>query len=167
MRSLTLAPLTALTALTACGGDVDLSGVYRVDSSVSSSPCGADVPDPTPPAFLSFSRGDFLGSDFFSYAECTDAAATDCRASGGLLEGFFEPRDAGWFGYASFASGPDGSCSLGLDERSATLDGSTLTIESHSYRQDDVDAPCQPAEAEVRGHDMPCTSHSLIVARRL
>lgn len=165
--SLTAAAATAALATSACSDDVDLEGVYRVESSVASEPCGSDLPEADPPAFLKFTRGELLGRAFYSYAECTDAAATDCASSGGLLEGLFEPRDDGWSGTASFASGIDGNCSLGLDERSATLAGATITVESHAYRQEGVDVRCDPAEAEARGRAMPCVAHEQIIATRL
>jgi hypothetical protein len=161
----------AVAAAAACGGgDVDLTGVYRVDRAVASAPCGEDRPVADPPAFLEFSRGDLFGNPFYAYVECTDAAATDCVAVGGVLEGFFEPRDDGWDGYASSASGADDDCQLRVDDRSATLDGDVLVVEEHVYREDHVALPpggCLPDEAEARGEAMPCVAHSRMIATRL
>jgi hypothetical protein len=163
--------LAMAAAAAACGGgDVDLTGVYRVDRAVASSPCGEDQPVADPPAYLEFSRGDLFGNAFYSYVECTDAAATDCVSVGGVFEGFFEPRDDGWGGFASSASGSDAACQLRIDDRSATLREDVLVIEEHVYREDDVALPpggCLPDEAEVRGEAMPCVAHSRIVATRI
>lgn len=166
MRALVLA-----VALAACGGgDVDLTGVYRVDSSVASAPCGDDRPIADPPAFLEFVKGDLLGTPFFSYFECTDAVGTDCAPVGGLLEGFFEPRDDGWVGFSSYASGPDADCMLRIEEKSATLHGDTLVVEEHAHGEDHAAVPaggCTPLEAEARGTAMPCVAHARMTATRL
>jgi hypothetical protein len=171
-----VAPLaTALAAslaasLAACGGDVDLTGVYRVESAVSSRPCGDDQPIADPPAYLKFERGEAFGSTFYSYVACTDAAATECAATGGLLEGFFEPRDDGWLGYSSYASGPDADCELQIQEKTATLDGGRLVVEEHIYREGHLALPpggCTPGEAEARDDAMPCVAHDRITAARL
>jgi len=164
------AALLLAAAAAACGGDaVDLTGVYRVDSAVESAPCGEDRPVARPPAYLKFSRGDFLGNPFYSYEACTDAAAADCAPIGGLLEGFFEPRDHGWAGYSSYASGPDGDCQLRIQDKAATLGDGVIVIEEHVYREDHVALPaggCTPAEAEHRGDAMPCVAHARTIATR-
>ncbi|HWO20187.1 MAG TPA: hypothetical protein VNO30_15480 [Kofleriaceae bacterium] len=170
MRSttLTVSIFAVAAAAAACGGDVDLTGVYRVDRAVASMPCGEDQPVVNPPAFLKFTKGDFLGIPFFSYDECTDAAATDCVSGGG--GGYFEPFDDGWSGFVSSSSGFDGKCSLRIDDQKATLRGDVIDIEAHVYSEEDVALPserCQPEEAEARGDTMPCVSHEQILATRV
>ena len=173
MRSTKLTAILAAAAAAvaaACGGDVDLTGVYRVDRAVASMPCGEDQPVMNPPAFLKFSKGDFFGTPFFSYDECTDAAATDCTSGGGLLGGFFEPFDDGWSGHSSSSSGFGGSCTLRIDDQTATLRGDVIDIEARVFSEEDVALPsdrCQPEEAEARGDTMPCISHEQILATRI
>jgi hypothetical protein len=161
--------LVVIALVAGCGSDVDLTGVYRVDVSVESSPCGVDQPTMMPPAFLKFSREEFFGQDYFAYEECTDATATDCSGPG-LLGGFPEPIDDGWKSLASFSSGTDGHCLLGITEKSALLHGEALVVEDHEYRDDNLDLPqsqCEPEEAEKRRDDLPCIMHTRIDATRL
>ena len=166
-----LAVIFAATAAAACGGDdVDLTGVYRVDRAVASMPCGEDVPVADPPAFLKFSKGDLFGSPFYSYVECTDAAATDCAPGFGLFDGYFEPFDDGWSGYTSSSSGSDADCLLRIDDRTATLRGDVIDVEAYVYSEEHVALPpggCQPEEAEARDDAMPCVSHEQILATRV
>jgi hypothetical protein len=160
----------ALAILAACGDPVDLTGVYRVESAVASSPCGDDRAVADPPGYLKFGKGELFGSPFYSYVECADEAATDCAAAGGLVEGFFEPRDDGWVGYSSYATGPDADCELRVQEKSATLGDGRLVVEEHVYREDHVALPpggCTPAEAEARDDAMPCVEHRRMIATRL
>jgi hypothetical protein len=166
MRAVALAALLA-----ACGDDVvDLTGVYRVADAVASAPCGDDRQVVPRPAFLRFSRGDFQGHPFFAYAECMDEAATDCVSAGGVLEGLFEPRDHGWGGFSSYATGSDGDCQLRIQDKAATLGDGVLLLEEHVYREDHVALPpggCLPTEAEARGAAMPCISHARTIATRI
>jgi len=159
-----------ILVLAACGGsDVDLTGVYRVDSAVGSMPCGADA-SITYPAFLRFEKMEFLGQPFFAYDGCTDETATECTSVGGLIGGFFEPTDDGWLGRTSFSSGGGASCTLGIINQSATLRSAALTIEISSHEEEVDGLPddqCDPDEAERRGTEMPCIEHSLIDATKL
>jgi hypothetical protein len=162
--------LLAVVVVACGGGEVDLTGVYRVESAVRSAPCGDDRAVVDPPAYLKFSRGELFGGPFYSYVECADEAATDCVVVGGLLEGFFEPRDHGWVGYSSSATGPDADCQLRVQEQEATLGDDVLLVEEHVHREDHVALPpgrCTPAEAEARGDAMPCVSHARTIATRL
>ena len=157
-------------ALVGCSGDsVDLTGMYRVDSAVGSAPCGTDTPLQDPPAFLKFSKDEFLGQTYFKYDGCTDEAGTDCMATGGLFSGFFESIDGGWRGVVTSSAGAGGSCTLGYFEQTAILDGDALVIESHDHR-DVVELPddkCEPEAAEKRGDEMPCVEHRRFDATRL
>jgi hypothetical protein len=166
MRSVAL-----LVVLAACGSDdIDLTGVYAVDSSVGAEPCGTDEPIPFA-EFVRFQKMEFLGTEFFAYDGCAEADAVNCTSIGGLIGGFFEPIDNGWLGFTSFSSGGGGSsCLLGIIEQTAILEGTTITIEVTSYEQD-VDGlsadDCSPDEAERRGDAMPCVEHSLVGATKL
>jgi hypothetical protein len=165
-----LAAAAAASTAAACGGDVDLTGVYRVDRAVASMPCGEDQPIVDPPAFLKFTKDEFFGTPFFSYDECTDAAGADCVSGGGLFAGYVEPFDDGWSGYTSFSSGPDSDCLLTIDDRTATLRGDVIDLEAHVYSEEHVMLPaggCEPEEAEARGEAMPCISHEQILATRI
>ena len=158
--------IVLMVALAACGSDdVDLTGIYKVDLDVGSSPCGSDAPVMMPPAFLKFHQEDFIGAKYFAFDTCTDAAATMCDG-GGLFTGFTEPTDKGWKGLA-YGSSFGGSCLLSFDERIATLDGTKLLIEIHSYVENDAtlsDAQCTTDEAKKRGDKMPCDMHERIEA---
>jgi hypothetical protein len=158
--------LVLVVALAACGGsdDVDLTGIYKVDVDVGSSPCGTDAPVIMAPAFLKFHQDDFLGAKFFAFDSCTDAAATMCD-SGGLFTGFTQPTDNGWKGLA-YSSSFGTTCLLGFDERIATLDGMQLVIEIHSYVEEAAisEAQCTTDEAKKRGDKMPCDTHERIEA---
>jgi hypothetical protein len=152
-----------------CDGEVDLTGVYRVDVELASAPCGNDAPVADGYAYLRFSRGELFGTPYFAYAACSDETATDCSSVGGLFEGFFEPIDGGWLGNATYSSSSGLNCTLWLTEKTAILDGSRLEIELHSYQAlvELPNAECTPEEAETRGAEMPCAQHHLIEATRL
>lgn len=155
----------------ACGGgdDVDLTGMYRVEGSVRSEPCGADQPDPAAPAFIRFTKDEFLGAPYYSYESCADEAGTNCGGSAGLFGGLFEPIDGGWRGVVTSSSPFDGMCALGYAEQTAILDGSALVIEASRYGETVAlpEAQCEPEEAERRGDAMPCEAHSRVDATRL
>lgn len=159
-----------LVLLVGCSGDdVDLTGMYRVDSAVGSMPCGTDMPLAGVPPFLKFSRGEFLGQTYFKYDGCMDEAGTDCSASGGLDSGFFEPIDDGWRGVVTSSMGGGGSCSLSYSRNTAILKNDLLVIESKTHRDtaDLANDKCVPEEAERRGDDMPCVEHERIDATQL
>ncbi len=163
--------LVALTlSLGACGGDdaVDLTGVYRVDSSVGSQPCGVDA-DVTVSPYLLFKKDEIFGQSYFAYEGCTDEAGTTCGSSGGLFGGLFEPIDGGWRGVITSSSGSGGRCSLGYREETALLDGTVLAIEENNYGEtvDLTEDKCDPDEAERRGDGMPCLEHARITATRI
>jgi hypothetical protein len=162
--------LVAAVAVCGCGDGVDLSGMYRVDAAVQSSPCGADEPERDPPPFLRFTRQQLYDQDYFAYEECADEAGASCSGPG-VFGGFPEPVDDGWMAFASFSSGVDGSCLLGITERTALRHGRALVVEEHTYRASGIDLPqaqCTPTEAEARGKDqLPCFAHSRIDATRL
>ncbi len=156
--------------MTACSDDVDLTGVYRVDSAVGSEPCGADATIEFA-EFVKFSKMELFGQEYFSYDGCTDETAVECTSIGGLIGGFFEPIDDGWLGRSSFSSGGGGGvCLLGIARQTAVLRGSGLTIEV-TGREEEVPGltteQCSPDAAEQRGDAMPCVTHSLIEATRL
>jgi hypothetical protein len=158
-----------LLALGACGSDsIDLTGMYRVDTAVGSMPCGTDEPLATFPAFLKFSKDEFLGQSYFKFDECTDEAGTDCPNTGGLFNGFYESISGGWRGVVT-ASSAGTSCSLSYFEQTAMLKNTMLVIESKRL-SDSVDLPeaeCEPKEAEKRKASMPCVEHKRFDATQL
>lgn len=162
--------LAAFVVCAACGTDhVDLAGTYRVDSDVSSSPCGADQPVADAPAFLIFKKGDLLGSPYYAYDGCSDQAGTMCPITGSVFDAFAEPITNGWRGRVSNSSPSSGMCLLVFLERTAVIHGNQLAVESNTYRDTVMldDAACQPSEAETRGATMPCQAHEHIAATKL
>lgn len=152
-----------------CGSDVDLTGVYRVDTSVASRPCGADAPVTTGEPYVKFSKGELFGTEYFAYDSCTDEAGTDCSSVGGLLSGFFEPIEGGWRGFSSYSSNSGLNCSLGISDTTAILIGKLIVIDGSRYeeRLELTEDQCTPEEAEKRGDAMPCIEHERIEATRL
>lgn len=155
----------------ACGSDeIDLSGVYRVDSAVGSAPCGADEPISYAP-FVKFQKDDFFGATLFTYEGCTDESGTSCQSMGGLFGGFAEPIDDGWRGVLSSSSGGGPlDCALGFTQQTAILKGSALTIEVSSHFDTVMglsEEQCSPEEAESRGTELPCEEHELVLATKL
>ena len=163
--------LLLMAALAACGGSdgVDLSGVYMVTADVSSSPCGTDMPTPSSPTYLKFTKMQVLGANVWTYDSCSDAAGTMCDNSGGIFGGFTEQIDNGWKGIESFDSFSGSTCELGYDERTALLKMKALVIESNDYLDMPMldEAHCTTEEAEKRGKTMPCMMHERIEATQL
>lgn len=167
MRPLHVIRIVALLA--GCNDDVDLSGVYRVDVSVASRPCGTDAPVTSGSPYVQLTKGDLFGTEYFAYSGCEDEAGTNCASIGGLFGGFFEPIDDGWMGRSSFASNSGLNCSLGISETTAILHGDRLVIDGSTYqdRIEITENQCTPQEAEKRGDQMPCTDHDRVEATRL
>jgi hypothetical protein len=165
MRALVLVLIASVAS--ACAEDVDLTGVYVVDSDVMSNPCGADEPEPDAPAYLRFQKGELFGSPYFAYFACVDEAGSDCASIGGLFDGFYEPIDDGWQGRTSTASGNAADCALGYSLQTAILGGNQLVVESSSYADRLAVGSCTPEEAERRGAEMPCLQHERIQATKL
>jgi len=161
--------LVLVMAMAACSSDTDLGGVYMVTADVSSSPCGADAPVASQPAYLSFTQGDFFGSKIWTYQICADAAATSCDTNSGLFGGFSEPIDNGWKGVETSDSLSGTTCFLAYSERTAVLSGKMLVIESNDYNDMPAldQAACTTDEAEKRGKTMPCEMHERIDATKL
>lgn len=165
--------LALAIALVACGDDnVDLSGMYQVDTAVGSEPCGADTPTTMPPLFLKLSKEQFFGADYFSMEECMDAAGTDCSGGGLFGDSFSEPIDSGWRGVVTSSSSggsTDPTCTLFYSDSSAVLKGTKLTVEAseHSEDVDNTEALCTTDEAEKRNDAMPCIRHEKIEATSL
>ena len=167
MHSSQVFGLAALLA--GCGSDVDLTGVYQVDTSVASRPCGADAPVTNGSPFVKFSKGELFGTEYFAYDQCTDEAGTDCSSVGGLLSGFFEPVEGGWRGFSSYSSNSGLNCTLGTSDTTAILVGALIVIDGSRYeeRLEISEDQCTPDEAEKRGDAMPCIEHERIEAIRL
>jgi hypothetical protein len=167
MRAFAVA-LSGVLGLGACGTDeVDLSGVYRVDTEVGSSPCGADMPIPLRPPFLKFTKGEIFGTPYFSMETCVDEAATSCTGGGLFGDSFAEPIDGGWLGVLSAASGTT-SCTLAYTEMTAKLSGAMLVVETYEHSEEiTASGNCTAEEAERRGKAMPCSRHERIDATKL
>jgi hypothetical protein len=159
--------------LAACGSDdVDLGGMYQVDTAVESEPCGTDAPQAMPPAFLKFEKMEFFGEEYYSMEECTDAAGSDCSGGGLFGDSFYEPIVNGWRGVLTSSSSggsSDPMCRLFFSESSALLMGTTLTVESTDYSEEvaNTEALCSTDEAERRGDSMACTRHEQLDATKL
>jgi hypothetical protein len=157
-----------LLVLVACGSEeVDLTGVYAVDSAVGSEPCGDDAAIAYD-AFVKFEHTDAFGVEVFVYASCTDEAAATCDAKPGA---FAEPIDNGWLGVVTASSGGGGvDCVLGYSEQRATLSGSALVIELSAYVEHVSGLSsdeCHPDEAGRRNTAMPCVEHTRVDATRI
>jgi hypothetical protein len=158
----------ALVVLVACGTEeIDLTGVYEVDSAVGSEPCGADAAIAYD-AFVKFERTDVLGVEAFVYAGCTDETAAICD---GKFGAFAEPIDGGWLGVVTASAGGGvADCVLGYTEQRATLSGRTLVIELSFYTERIpglTAGECHPDEAGRRNTSMPCVEHERVDATRL
>ena len=160
--------LAAVVLLAACGPDeIDLTGIYRVDADVASMPCGGDQPVATPPPYLKFAKGAFLGAEYFSMLTCSDEAGTNCTGGGLFGDSFAEPIDVGWRGVVYSASGST-TCLLSYSDSTAILDGTKLVVESTTYSEETQTASeCTAEEAERRNTKMPCSEHEQIDATRL
>ena len=167
MRQLHVLGLVAM--LGGCDSDVDLTGVYRVNLSVASRPCGADVPVTNGTPYVKFSKGELFGTEYFAYDSCTDEAGTDCSSVGGLFGGLFEPIEGGWRGFSSYSSNSGLNCSLGISDTTAILSDKLIVIDGsrHEERLELTEDQCTPEEAENRGAAMPCIEHQRIEATRL
>lgn len=164
-------PLLAVV-VAACGGsDVDLTGMYRVETAVESEPCGTDGPAIMPPAFLRFTEEEFFGRKYFSMDGCTDMAGTDCSGGGLFGDSFAEPIDDGWRGvtYSSSGVAPDTMCRLFFSDASALLKGGKLVVEGREYAEqvENTMELCSTDEAERRGDSMPCIRHEKLEATKL
>lgn len=158
----------AALVLAACTSNVDLTGVYRVDTDVGSAPCGADTAIADGPPYLKFTKSSLLGTDYFAYDGCTDAAATMCTSVNGLFDGFSQPIDHGWQGVVESSSPNAGMCLLSYVVATATLSGTSLVIENHSYSDTVMldAAMCTTDEAAKRNTALPCTTHERIEATK-
>jgi hypothetical protein len=162
------AALLAVAAVAACNDDVDLTGIYKVDSDVTSMPCGADSPRTDAPVALKFAKANFFGAEYFTYQECDDLAATTC-SSGGLFDaGFSEPIDSGWRGIVTSSGGGGSLCTISYTEQTAILRATQLVIEIKRYsaQVDNTPSLCSPEEAERRNTSMPCASHERFEATK-
>jgi len=160
-----------LAALAGCTSDVDLGGMYQVDSYVSSMPCGTDEPLASPPAYVKWSKGSFFGNDFWGFASCTDAAGQDCSGGPSLFAlSLTEPTDTGWRGeeYTS-SNGGDTNCELGYDIGSATLTGAKLVYETTQYLDTITTPPdqCTTDAAKQMKDTLACMAHERMEATRL
>jgi len=157
--------------LAACGSDnVDLTGIYQVTADVESMPCGTDTAAMMPPAYLKFHKQNFVGTDYFVYDECNDAAATDCPNSGSLFGmSFTTPTSNGWSASETYSSYSGGNCTLGYITASAVLMGKQMVIDSTAYSDQVMlaDPQCTTDEAGKRGKTMPCEMHQRIDAMKL
>ena len=160
-----------VVALAACGGSdgVDLSGVYQVSSDVGSMPCGTDMPVMMAPAYLHFAQMKLLNQTYYTYEGCSDAAATMCDGSGGLLTAFTEPTSNGWKGEVTGWSGSNGTCEISYELRTAIAKGKQLSIdvEDHMGTVMVPDAQCTDQEAKQQGPMLSCTAHEHIEATKL
>ena len=159
--------LLTLAAMSGCGSDADLTGVYLMTSHTENlSDCtveGAAVDEPT---YFALEKEDLFGQEYFSYSECTSAELTSCSGGGlfGLI--FSIAIDNGWRGEVSMSSGSGDPCHLSYGEHSAVFqDDDSLRIEARVWGEEVTvsEADCHYDEAEDRGKDMPCESFQVLV----
>jgi len=166
--------LLVLLMVAGCSDDgVDLGGVYRVDTSVESEPCGVDMPAAMPAVYVKFVEDEIFGSKYYAMEECSDAAGLDC-SGGGLFGGssFSEPIDDGWRGVtlsSSSGGSSDPTCLLFYSEGTAILKGGLITVESSDYSEEvaNTEELCTTDEAEKRGTSMMCERHEKLTATKL
>jgi hypothetical protein len=159
----------ALIALAACGPDeVDLTGVYAVSADLASMPCGIDDAVMSPPVAIKFFKSAAATTDYFTYSECSDLAATMCMGGINLDGAFAEPIAGGWRGIITISSPTGSSCTLTYREQTATLHGSLLIVEKNTYsaQVDNTAVLCTPDEADQRNTTMPCVAHERIEATK-
>ncbi|CAN5699955.1 hypothetical protein BH11MYX2_BH11MYX2_20780 [soil metagenome] len=159
--------LLALVLLAACGtDDIDLSGAYEITSEVDSMPCGADQPVVDGATFLVFKKEDLFGTDYFTFSECMDAAATDCSSTGSLFNSLTEPTDQGWNGHITSWSGSNGQCGMSVIDENALLSGNTLTLDV-TDRSGTIalpDGECTQDAPDDHVDELGCDEHHAFVA---
>ena len=171
----------ALLAVAACSSDIDLGGVYSVDSDVSSEPCGIDMAVTPSPAFIKFEQTEFFGQTSWKFEDCSDGGGTMCSGDGsglfggttltndGLFTGLTTPVSNGWTGteYSSQFSGT--MCTLGYTTNSATVSGPKLTVDVLDYKATvmSTNAECTVDVAKQRNSAMPCVAHGHIAGTKL
>jgi hypothetical protein len=159
-----------LLLLAACGTDeVDLTGLYRVDSDVASTgTCMNEQAVANPPVALKFAQGSLFGAEYFYYEECEDLTGSNCAGSGLFGNSFAEPIDGGWRGVITATSGIAPNCTISFTEQTATLHGNVIIVESSTHGAGvTTEAECSTDEAEKRNTAMPCTGHERIEATEL
>jgi hypothetical protein len=177
------AALVALPALAAaaCSSDIDLAGVYSVDTDVASMPCGADTAVSPVPAFIKFDQVEFFGQTSWKFEDCSDGSGTMCSGDGaglfggttlvsdGLFTGLTTPVKNGWTGteYTSSFSGT--MCTLDYKTTSATVNGPKLAVDVLDYKDTitSTNAECTTDVAKQRNSSMPCVAHGHIAGTKL
>ena len=160
--------LVTVVAFAGCSDDVDLTGTYMVTREASSSPCGVDAPITDGKPIIRFEKQSLLGSDFFQFERCDDAAGTGC-SSAGLFAALSIPTDRGWDGQTSSSSGSGGRCVLSFRASQVTLEGDHLVFEE-TARDGELmipDAACEPETAEARQDELACSEHTVLEADRI
>jgi hypothetical protein len=173
--------LALLVAVAACSSDIDLAGVYSVDSDVTSMPCGMDVAVTPKPLFIKFIQTEFFGAKSWQFVDCMDGAGTMCSSDGsglfgtmsgindGLFDGLTTPTDNGWTGteYSSSFSGT--MCKLGYNDSVATVTGAKLQLDVLVYGDTimSTNLECTTDLAKMHGTSMPCVAHGHIDATKL
>jgi hypothetical protein len=164
---ISIVSLGLLAAGCSSADPVDLTGVYRVDDYLASSPCGSDYPQPYPPASLKLSDDVAGGEPYIAVDECDHLDGTQCRSF--AVAGLFDRIGDTWGIREGFAATVNGACSMLWVDSIATLDGSQLTFEYTRYEGSVTTPPesCTKAEAEARGDSLMCEAHMLLHATKL
>lgn len=180
------AAIAIAIGLVACGnGDeqVDLAGVYRVDSEAvadlqqGATSCSDTQPITGAPAYIRLDRIDAGSATamapagyYFRYASCPDATGAGCVYDGGLgffTDSFLDPVSGGWQTVAYGIDVDAGSCSVTADFYTALLHGSALAIEADDLRMavgSGGSDECTPTESEQLGSSMPCEGRTVVAA---
>ena len=175
-------PTLAATLATACSSDeIDLSGVYSVDSDVASMPCGNDTDVSPRPAFIKFDQVEFFGQTSWKFEDCTDGLGMMCSGNGaglfggtslvnnGLFSGLTTPVANGWTGTEYSASFSGTMCTLDYKTTSATVNIAKLAVDVLDYQDMmmSTNAECTVDLAKQRNSAMPCAAHGHIAGTKL
>jgi hypothetical protein len=163
MRTVSLMIVVATgVALTACGGGVDLSGMWQVTAhTLNDTACDMPGPAVADPPYIRFEEGNLFGVKYFQYGDCTDATEASCDGGGGLFGLLYsEEIDNGWQAQIYVASGQPGNCFLSSTLSTALVEEGVLSIETRSSEMDNVDTPC--ADADEAKREMPCVQLEML-----
>lgn len=161
-----LALAAAALALSACGGDVDLTGTYQVYDN-EGGPCGSQLGDLSTRYYIVMAPVD-VGYQ----AQCFQDAALQVISYAEPGSRVFDHTvDGGWSG-TSASTGHDsegGACWVNYIVAVATRDGDRLHIDVRRYAQNATmtNIPCTVDEAERRGTTLNVCGDTRIDATKL
>jgi hypothetical protein len=161
MRSPLLLLALSLLAVPACQGQVDLSGVYRLDThTVDSGGCGAGSKVSSSPYFMVLPQGS-SSAPYLAVQPCADDTGESCDSLG--LLGNYQlnvPGPGDWTGTSDDAVSVDGGCQLTRSETTASrTPGGTITIEVRTLGTLQRNASsCSADQLQGDASGLPCQS---------